>query len=168
MKSVFSAKTLRNAGCAALLALLAASSYAGRSHPQSPSVPVMIEMVSSQALASQTLQQTSERLEEKREEALALVHSVLEDPQADEAARKQALIKKTQIAGRMETEASIQALLAHMGFEETAVIMGEGTLSIVAPWQIAENEHNRVRMIDAAVSQSGLSAEAIKIILAKK
>lgn len=168
MKKTMAARILRFAGCAALLALLAVSSYGGRERIEAPVVPVLIETVSGEVLAASTMQQTGERLERQRKEALLLLQSVLDDPNADEASKKQALAEKTRIASRMETEAAVQALLEHMGFEQTAVVMGEGIIHIISPWQTAENEQNRVRMIDAATSQSGFSADAVKIILAKK
>lgn len=168
MNQIMTAKMLRFAGCAGLLALLVISSYAGRTQVEVPVVPMQVETVSGEVLELQTMAQTDERLEQKRKETIALLQSVLEDPSAGEEEKKKALEEKTKIAARMETEASLEALLAHMGFEQTAVIAGEETLSIIAPWQAAENEHNRVRMIDAAVSQSAFSADAVKIILSKK
>ena len=168
MNRIMTAKMLRFAGCAALLALLVVSSSAGRETNSIPSVPVMVEIMPQQALAARTIGQTRERLKAQRDEALALLQSVLDDPHAGEAQKSQALAQKTQIASRMETEAAVEALLDEMGFGEMAVVAGEGALHIIAPWQTAENEQNRVRMIDAAVSQSGLSPEAVKIILAKK
>jgi len=161
-------RMLRYVGCAVLLGVLAISSYAGGKPPHTPIVPVMIESVSDQVLTASTMEKTRENLALKRQEALLLLQSVIDDPQADDASKKQAFEEKNRIAARMETEASLEALLAHMGFGETAAIMGEDTLSIVAPWQTAENEHSRVQIMDAAVGQSGFSAEAIKIILAKK
>lgn len=168
MKQSIGARVMRLAGCAALLALLAVSSYGGSRRIEAPAVPVLIENVSSETLSTLTMEETQKRLTQRREESLAVLQSVLDDPSADAAARTQALAQKTKIASRMETEASLQALLAHMGFDGAAVIMGEGLLSIVVPWQMAENEQNRVRMIDAAVTQSGFSADAVKIILSKK
>ena len=162
------ARMLRFVGCAALLALLVVSSSAGREQSSIPNVPVMVEIVPEQAMNAQTIGQTRERLAEQRDEALALLQGVLDDPHAGDAQKSEALAEKTRIASRMETQASVEALLAQMGFGDTAVIAGEGGLHIIAPWQAAENELNRVRMIDAAVSQSGLAPEAVKIILAKK
>lgn len=161
-------RIVRFAGCMGLLALLAASSYGTGGQIEAPAVPVLIETVSGEAMAAMSMEKTQERLQRQRQEALLLLDSILKDPSADEASQRHALEEKEKIASRMETEASVMALLAYMGFEETAVVMGEEQMSIIAPWQIAENEHNRVRMIDAAVSQSGISADAVKIILAKK
>ncbi|MBQ7885693.1 MAG: SpoIIIAH-like family protein [Clostridia bacterium] len=168
MKQTMASRVARFGGCAALLALLAVSSYGAGGRIEAPAVPVLIETVSSETLSGTTMEQTRTQLAVKREEALSLLESVLDDPSAGETERNQALAEKTQIARRMETEASIEALLAHMGFADAAVIMGEGTLSIVVPWQAAENEQSRVRLIDAAIGQSGLTADAVKIILAKK
>lgn len=168
MKQKMAVRALRFAGCAGLLILLAVSSYVGGIRVEAPAVPVLIETISGEMAASMTMAQTSERLERQREEALFLLESILNDPSCDESSRRQAMQEKAKIASRMETEASLEALLAHMGFEETAVVMGEGALHIIAPWQVAENEHNRVQMIDAALSQSALSPDAVKIILAKK
>ena len=168
MKKTAALKLIRYAGCAVLLAVLAISSYASGRPAQVPIVPVMIETVPDQALAASSMEKTNERLEHRRREALLLLQSVIDDPQADETSRSAARQEKNRIAARMETEASLRALLTHMGFEQTAVVMGDESLSIVVPWQAAENEQNRVRLIDAAVSQSGCLPEAVKIILAKK
>ena len=167
MKQAMAVRVLRFAGCAALLALLVVSSSAGRQENPIPNVPVMLEIMPEQALAAQTVEQTRRQLTDKREQTLALLQSVLEDPQAGKLQKSRALEEKTQLALRMEKEAAVEAVLAHMGFGDTAVVAGENGLHIIAPWQTAENEQNRVRMIDAAVSQSGLSADAVKIILAK-
>lgn len=167
MNQTMTAKALRFAGCAALLALLVVSS-AGRGKNSMPSVPVMVEIMPQQALAARTIGQTRERLKAQRDEALALLQRVLDDPHAGDEQKSQALAQTVQIASRMEMEAAVEALLEQMGFGDMAVVAGEGALHIIAPWQAAENEQNRVRMIDAAVSQSGISPEAVKIILAKK
>lgn len=167
MSQILRTYAARFCGCAALLALLAVSSM-NRERQRVPNVPVLLETVSDQVLAVQTVEQTRNRLTGRREEALSLLQSVLDDPHAGEGEKNAALEEKTKIAGRMETEASVEALLAHMGFTDTIVVVGETSLSIIAPWQNGENEHNRIQMIDAAVSQSGLAAEAVKIILAKK
>ena len=157
----------RFAGCALLLALLVASSSAAVKPVQVAGVPVSAYTVSNQERLAATIEETTKKLETQREQGLTLLQSVLEDPRAQQEQIAEAHEKKIQIAQRIETEAAISAQLAHMGFE-AVVVMGDGSLNIIAPWQIAENEQNRVRMIDAAVSLSGFPADAVKIILAKK
>lgn len=164
------ARRMRTAGCAALVALLAACSYLGARQPEvsAVSVPVSVETVSEQALHAQTMEETQEKLRQERERALALLQSVADDPQAQAGTREEALREKTALAKRMNAEAETAALLAHMGFGETAVVMSEGSASVIVPWQAAENEQSRVRIIDAAATQTGLAPECVKIILSKK
>ena len=161
------AQGMRFAGCAALLALLAASSYAAVRPAQVPSVPEMAMTMPGETIAGASMEETRQKLAAQRNQALALLQSVLDDPRAKEAQIGAALEQKTQIADFMEKEAAAGALLEQMGFGDAAVVMSEAGMSIIVPWQIAENEQNRIRMIDAAVSQSGISAQSVKIILAK-
>lgn len=165
-----SARCMRTAGCAALIALLAACSYLGARQPQvsAVSVPVAVEVISESALGAAPIEETQQKLRQERENALALLQSVIDDPNAGADVRNEALKEKTALAKRMEAEAETAALLSHMGFGETAVVLGEGSVTVIVPWQAAENEQSRVRIIDAAATQTGLAPECVKIILAKK
>ena len=165
-----SARRVRTAGCAVLVALLAACSYLGARQPQGAavSVPVAVETISARALDAASLEETQQKLEQERESALALLQSVIDDPNAGADARNEALKEKTALAKRMEAEAETAALLAHMGFGETAVVLGGESVTVIVPWQAAENEQSRVRIIDAAATQTGLAPECVKIILSKK
>lgn len=170
MKENGFARWMRYVCCAALLVLLAASSYAGAGGDQiqAVSVPVTIQTVSSQAMAAASLADAIERLQKEREAALLQLQSILDDPRTDEKTAQDALAEKKKMALRMETEAAVEKLLLEMGFGETAAVTGEGMMSIVVPWQIAENEQSRLKIIDAACSHTGLAPECVKIILAKK
>ena len=165
-----SARRVRTAGCAVLVALLAACSYLGARQPQraAVSVPVAVEVISERALGAASLEETQQKLEQERESALALLQSVIDDPNAGADVRNEALKEKTALAKRMEAEAETAALLAHMGFGETAVVLGGESVTVIVPWQAAENEQSRVRIIDAAATQTGLAPECVKIILSKK
>ncbi len=160
----------RAAGCGALLALLAVCGYMGaRPTPTATvSVPVMLEAIPASALAADSMEKTLARLDEKRAGALSLLEDVLQDPAAGEREKQAALGLKTQIAARMAQEADAEELLLRMGVGETAVILGEGTAHVVAPWQAAENEQSRVKIIDAVATAAGVDASNVKIILAKK
>ncbi|MGN0773178.1 MAG: SpoIIIAH-like family protein [Candidatus Ventricola sp.] len=164
------ARRMRTAGCAALVALLAACSYWGAKQPPASavSVPVAVETISESALGASSLEETQDRLRQEREQALALVQSVIDDPSAGAGARDEALKEKTALAKRMEQEAALTALLAHMGFGDAAVVLGEDSAAVIIPWQAAENERSRVQIIDAAATQTGLAPECVKIILSKK
>ena len=165
-----SARRVRTAGCAVLVALLAACSYLGASQPQGSavSVPVAVEVISERALGAASLEETQQKLRQERESALALLQSVLDDPNAQAGTRDEALREKTALAKRMVAEAETAALLSHMGFGETAVVLRGESVTVIVPWQAAENEQSRVRIIDAAATQTGLAPECVKIILSKK
>lgn len=165
-----SARRVRTAGCAVLVALLAACSYLGARQPQraAVSVPVAVEVISARALDAASLEETQQKLQQERESALALLQSVLDDPNAQAGTRDEALREKTALAKRMVAEAETAALLSHMGFGETAVVLGGESVTVIVPWQAAENEQSRVRIIDAAATQTGLAPECVKIILSKK
>lgn len=164
------ARRVRTAGCAVLVALLAACSYLGARQPQraAVSVPVAVEVISARALDAASLEETQQKLQQERESALALLQSVLDDPNAQAGTRDEALREKTALAKRMVAEAETAALLSHMGFGETAVVLGGESVTVIVPWQAAENEQSRVRIIDAAATQTGLAPECVKIILSKK
>ena len=165
-----SARRVRIAGCAVLVALLAACSYLGARQPQraAVSVPVAVEVISERVLGAASLEETQQKLRQERESALALLQSVIDDPNAQAGTRDEALREKTALAKRMVAEAETAALLSHMGFGETAVVLGGESVTVIVPWQAAENEQSRVRIIDAAATQTGLAPECVKIILSKK
>lgn len=160
---------MRLTGCTALVLLLAVCGYwgAGRQKTTGVSVPVAVETVSESVLSAASMEETQRRLRDERESALALLQSVLEEPAADERIKSDALAKKTEMAARMEKEAALCAALAHMGFDGAAVVLGENAATVIVPWQAAESEQNRVKIIDAAVSHTGLAPENVKIILSK-
>lgn len=164
------ARGMRIVCCAALLGLLAVSSYAGAGsgQVQAVSVPVTIQTISPQAMSASSMAETLARLQGERENALALLQGILDDPRTDKETAENTLAEKKKLALRMETEAAVEKLLLEIGFGETAAVLGENMLSIVLPWQIAENEESRMRIIDAACGHTGFTPECIKIILSKK
>ena len=129
---------------------------------------VAVEVISERARGAASLEETQQKLQQERESALALLQSVLDDPNAQAGTRDEALREKTALAKRMVAEAETAALLSHMGFGETAVVLGGESVTVIVPWQAAENEQSRVRIIDAAATQTGLAPECVKIILSKK
>ena len=164
-------KRLRRMACIGLLLLVVICSYAGSAQPavQAVSVPVTLQAVPETALTAQPISQVVERLADEREKVLSKLQDIAAQPGADEKTIEKIMGEKAEFIRRMETEAEICALLQGMGFADTAVVIGEtGAVSIIAPWQIAENEQNRLRMIDAAAYHAGVAPDSVKIILSKK
>lgn len=161
---------IRTVSAALLLALLGLCGYVGARGrtAQTASVPVARGTIDMQGVYASSMEQTRKRLEGERTQELTLLQEVLADPAADESLKKQALLQKTQIVQRMEWEAQTTAALSYMGYEGVAVVCGAQAVTVIAPYELAGGEQDRVRMIDAAASQTGLSPESVKIILAKK
>lgn len=155
---------------AALLALLAACSYVGSQEPdvQAASVPVTRVMISGQEISESAVNDTRIRLRQAREQEIALLDTVLGDAYADTEMRRNALEQKTALAHRMEQEAQLEAAFSYMGLGSLAVMFGAGAITVFVPAETALDESERVRIIDAAASQTGLSPGDVKIILAKK
>jgi len=108
------------------------------------------------------------RLADERTQEAALLESVAEDPKAEEETAEMARRQKLQLAERIDAEARTLACLAYMGYDDVAVVCGAESVTVIAPFSQAESEQDRVRIIDAAAAQTGIRAEAVKIILAKK
>lgn len=161
----------RGACCAMLLALLGVCGYMGASREESTqavSVPITQKTLTQQEIAAASMEEIRGRLEEEREAEIALLDSVLADTSASVATKDSALSQKTQIAARMENEAQTVAALEMMGFRDVAAVCGAQTMTVITPAENVQEEIDRTRMIDAVVSQTGMSAESVKIILLKK
>ena len=160
----------RRLGTALLLVLLAASGYtaAGEAHVQAVAVPVIRNTLTAQEISAVQAADVRVRLREARENEIALLDGVLADPDAGGEIRRSALEQKTALAHRMEQEACIEAALSWMGVQGGTAVCGAETVTVFVPAEMALNESGRVRIIDAAASQTGISPGDVKIILAKK
>lgn len=159
-------RSMRMPVCMLLAVLLAACSYLGARPPETKraSVPVM----SLHAGEEDASAETADALMLKREESIRMLQSVIEDETAKDEVREEAQRAQVTLALRADREAETEALLAGMGIEGATVVLSEASASVIVPWQAAANERDRLRIIDAAASQSGLSPECVKIILSKK
>ena len=161
----------RTACCAMLLTLLAVCGYMGASGTeaaQTVSVPVVRQTLSQEQVSASSLEEIRARLKAEREAELALLDSVLADPSATASTKDSALLQKTQIAARMESEAQAVATLEMMGFSDVAAVCGAQMMTIITPPEQVQQEQDRARMIDAVCTQTGMGAESVKIILTKK
>lgn len=161
---------MRSAGCALLLALLAVCGYLGaKQEPaQAVSVPVVRETIPEPEVAASSIEEIRARLAGEREQELALLQGVIDNPATDAKTLESALAQQAQIAGRMESEAQTVAGLSYMGFADVAAVCGAQGITVITPYQNVLEDKDKTRMIDAVASQTGLSAEDIKIILVKK
>lgn len=153
-------RPVRAVGCVALLALLAACGLSAAHTDGAQAVSVPVECAPSAVEAMSTAQ----RLEADRREEIALLDSVLESADTDQATRQNALAQKTQLAGRMELEAQARACLGGMGYERALVVCGAQTMTVLLPaGEFAQGDEARV--VAAVCEQTGTGAENVKILL---
>lgn len=160
-------RALRTALCAALVALLGASGYAGRqtASPQA-AVPVSAVTLDQDVIAEKGLRETEEALERERERALEMLKSILADPRAGDAAAADAAEKMADIAARMEREASLEAALARIGVRASAACTQTAASVFVLPTD-AQDEKTRMQILDLAAAVCEMEPSCIKIILVK-
>lgn len=159
----------RMVGGMLLLAVLAVCGYAGAAQPvaQMVSIPMTYEPISAWEISEETMESVRAGLERERQQEIALLDSVLSRVDAPQMLVDQALMQKTQLAARMETEAKTKAALSYMGYPQVNVLCGADKMTLFVPWQYASDAAERVKLIAAAADQAQIPAEHVKIILPK-
>ncbi len=103
---------------------------------------------------------------ETREEAIDELEDTAADAKLSADVKKAAIDKLAVLTSRMDTEASIEALLKAKGFKEVLAVIGDNDINItVRAEKLLENEIIQIQ--DIATSQSGLPLEKVKIITVK-
>lgn len=100
-----------------------------------------------------------------RDEAVELLEDILEDAQADTAVKEAAISEASVIAQNILKETNIETLVQAKGFTECVAYINGDACTIVVNGDM-ENEQNALIIRDIAVTETGLSAEQIKIISA--
>jgi len=153
--------------CAALVALLALSGYMGATQGSEQaaavSVPIVFEAIEDVA-AILPGENTQSRLMQEREKALLLLEEIIRDPKATEASVQDALMRKSEIASNVDTEARIVNALEAIGFQGTAALCGGRMTTVIVPQKLALDEKARVQIVDAAANAAKQNADSIKII----
>lgn len=111
-----------------------------------------------------------EKIREERNETRSEAIDELEDTAADAKlsadVKKAAVDKLAALTARMDTEASIEALLKAKGFKSVLAVISDNDINItVKAEKLLENEILQIQ--DIATSQSGLPLEKVKIITVK-
>ena len=156
--------------CGVLIGILTISGYIGTARQetgQAPAAPVIARSVQPEADDSVSFEQVKSKHEAQRERELAVLEEVLKDSAADAETKAQANEQKVQIIRRSETEAAIEAALAHMGHEQTAAVAADERVIVIMP-SAEVQESETIQIIDAVCAVSGCDAKDVKIILAKK
>ena len=98
-----------------------------------------------------------------RDEALEVLQGVVENENADEAAKAGALSEISELARSMEAEANIESLICAKGFERcVAVISGDQCSIVVNGGELQEKEIAQINEI--VYEQSGIKPANVRII----
>ena len=155
---------------AALLFMLFASAVYGGKEIDLPraAVSVISVQMDQQTYSQMSIEETRMKLHAQREKELQMLESGIQDSDSGKQTKQDALSQKTDIVRRMEYETQASACFERMGMEECVALYGTQNMTVFAPFEYVSDERNRTMIIDALSSLTGLGAESIKIILAKK
>ncbi len=98
-----------------------------------------------------------------RDEALEVLQSVVENENATEATKTEALLEISELAREMEAEANIEAMVLAKGFEQCVAILNGDTCSVIvngtelAPAQISQ-------INEIVYEQAGILPANIRIV----
>lgn len=98
-----------------------------------------------------------------RDEAVELLEDILEDAQADTAVKEAAISEASVIAQNILKETNVESLIQAKGFTECVAYINGDSCTVVVNGDM-ENAQNALIVREIAVTETGLSAEKIKII----
>ncbi len=111
-------------------------------------------------------EQTRDERNSKREDALEELEETAADAKLSDEVKAAAVEKIATITTRIDSEASIEALLKAKGFKDVLAVIGENDINVVVKVdKLLESEIIQIQ--DIATSQSGLSLDKVKIITVK-
>ena len=98
-----------------------------------------------------------------RDQALAVLQSVVDSTGADQTSKDQATVDISRITSEIEAEANIETLIKSKGFEDCIAVIGEGSASIIVRSDgLLPNELSQIKEI--VWEQAGIEPVGIKII----
>ena len=98
-----------------------------------------------------------------RDQALAVLQTVVESSSADATAKEQASVDISRIASEIQMESNIETLIKSKGFEDCVAVIGEGSASIIVRSDgLLPNELSQIKEI--VWEHAGIDPVGIKII----
>lgn len=101
-----------------------------------------------------------------RDEAVKMVKDTIGNVKVTEEEKKDALAKLTQIADRIESEASIESLVKAKGFGDALAIISDENINIIVKTNNLDDT-KKLQIQDIVTSQINTDLEKIKIIAVK-
>lgn len=100
-----------------------------------------------------------------RDEALEVLQSVVDNEQADEASKNEALQQISRLAEEMSQESSIETLVLAKGFQACVAVISDGSASIVVKCDEGGLTPSRIAQINEIVyEQAGIVPASVNII----
>lgn len=112
--------------------------------------------------AGDVLSEARVNRQNSRDEALELLDGVLEDVEADSAAKEQAVEQASAIAQTILEETNVENLLGAKGYEDCVATITAEECNVVVAGTLEESDLLVVQEI--VMEQTGLTADKIKII----
>ena len=98
-----------------------------------------------------------------RDQALAVLQTVVESSTADATSKEQASVDIGRIAEEIQTESDIETLIKSKGFEECVAVIAEGSASVIVRSDgLLPNELSQIKEI--VYEHAGIDPLSIKII----
>ena len=100
---------------------------------------------------------------QSREEALALLHSIVNDDSVDELTREKAYLEIVAYAKITEGEAGLESILKAKGFSDCIVFLTSDTATVVVAAETL-TESQSAQIFDAVLSHTGFESGSVKIV----
>lgn len=113
--------------------------------------------------AAKTFSEARMARQQSRDEAIELLESVLQDVEADEETKKEAIEQAAEIAQNILQETNIENLIKAKGCTDCTVYLEDEQCTAVVSSDFTQADH-LVVIRDIIVDQTGLSADAIKVV----
>ncbi len=104
--------------------------------------------------------------EEARKQADDKLREIVENVKSDSSAVAEATKERTALAGRIEDESNIEALVKAKGFDDCVVVLSEDSVNVVVKTEGLTGSQT-VQIQEIVQGQTKISLENIKIIEAK-
>lgn len=107
--------------------------------------------------------ETKKEREKARKEAQELIKETLKSDKLNDEDKKSAVAKSEEIAGRMESESNIEALLKAKGFEKSLAVISDTGISVVVKSEGLTSAQT-LQIQDIITSETNIPLSNIKIV----
>ena len=141
--------------------------FGGKSTVEEPEVPAGEQLEGDGTAVGESdgyFSATQVSRQRARDEALEVLQSVVDNENADEATKTEALLEISQLAREMEAEANIEAMVMAKGFAQcVAILNGESCSVVVSGTELQPSEISQINEI--VYEQAGILPTNVRIVV---